>query len=236
MTFRSAMVVGGSFDDMLQNAAQAVLTARGRSFDRDGDAANGAEFTVPWLRAQDAPVAAVSGHLTAVATAGGVSLSFDFRHTEAMGVSVVRRATARLGARRWDAVASGGVVTDNDPGDWPRTYDLVALAAGGEIVLDTVEAGAVVPSPLQVRASPNPFNPRLTVELALPAAGRVRVTVLDLRGRLVRELLAGQAAAGVQHVVWNGDDAAGRGVASGTYTVRLETATDRVEQMVTLLR
>jgi hypothetical protein len=236
VTFRSAMVVGGSFDDMLQNAAQAVLTARGLSFDRDGDPANGAEFTVPWLRTQDAPVAAVSGHLTAVATAGGVSLSFDFRHTEAMSVSVVRRATARLGARRWDAAASGSVVTDNDPGDWPRTYDLVALAAGGEIVLDTVEAGAVAPSPLQVRASPNPFNPRLTVELALPAAGPVRVTVLDLRGRLVRELLAGQAAAGVQHVVWNGDDAAGRGVASGTYTVRLETATDRVEQRVTLLR
>jgi hypothetical protein len=236
VVFRSALVVGGDFDEMLLHAAQAVLTATGVHFDRDGDPANGAEFNVPWLRSQDTPVAAMAGHLSAEPTSSGVSLAYELRRTGTLPTALVRRGTALLASRRWEELETGGMVTDNDPGAWPRIYDLIARTAGGEVVLDTVEVRGPLPLPLSVRGSPNPFNPRLNVDLAMPSAGPARVTVLDMRGHLVCELLAGQLSAGVRRVVWDGRDSGGRNVASGAYTVRLETPGGRAEQRVTLLR
>ncbi len=50
VTFRVALVLGAGLPEMLGNAAEAVLTAKGKYYDRDGEAANGAEYHVPWLR------------------------------------------------------------------------------------------------------------------------------------------------------------------------------------------
>lgn len=70
---------------------------------------------------------------------------------------------------------------------------------------------------------PNPFNPQTTVGLALPAASRVMLTVHDIRGRLVRVLVDGQLPAGNHQLDWDGLDASGRPVPSGTYLARLVT-------------
>ncbi len=55
ITFCTALVVGAGMTELLANAGEAVLTAFGRNFDRDGDPANGAEFNVPWLRDSEGP-------------------------------------------------------------------------------------------------------------------------------------------------------------------------------------
>ncbi|PID80113.1 hypothetical protein CSB20_08140 [bacterium DOLZORAL124_64_63] len=68
---------------------------------------------------------------------------------------------------------------------------------------------------------PNPFNPATTLRFELAAAARCRLEVLDVRGARIRELTAGEYPAGVSHVVWDGRDDAGRGVASGVYRARL---------------
>ena len=70
---------------------------------------------------------------------------------------------------------------------------------------------------------PNPFNPRTTVELELPRSERVVLEVYDPRGRRVRTLLDEVRAAGHHEVVFDGVDEDGRGLASGTYFVRLTT-------------
>ena len=49
---------------------------------------------------------------------------------------------------------------------------------------------------LALRSSPNPFNPRLTLDFTLPTAGWARLVVHDLRGRVVRELFAEDRPAG----------------------------------------
>jgi hypothetical protein len=69
---------------------------------------------------------------------------------------------------------------------------------------------------------PNPFNPRTTIAFDLPAASRVRLSVFDLRGRLVRTLLDESRSAGRHDVVWEGRSDQGRRVASGVYLLRLE--------------
>lgn len=69
---------------------------------------------------------------------------------------------------------------------------------------------------------PNPFNPRATVSFALPHDGRVKLTVYDLRGRVVQTLHDGDLTSGHHTAVWNGTDRAGRQVATGVYLVRLD--------------
>ena len=68
---------------------------------------------------------------------------------------------------------------------------------------------------------PNPFNPRTTIRLDLPAAGTVRLAVYDIAGRLVRVLVEGEIPAGSHEAVWDGRDASGRSVPSGSYLARL---------------
>jgi hypothetical protein len=68
---------------------------------------------------------------------------------------------------------------------------------------------------------PNPFNPQTTLRFDLPEAGRVRLEVYDVAGRLVRVLVDGERAAGSNEVVWDGRDDGGKAVGSGTYLARL---------------
>jgi hypothetical protein len=84
------------------------------------------------------------------------------------------------------------------------------------------------------RNVPNPFNPQTAIEYELPAAGAVRLAVHDVRGRLVRILVEASLPAGSHRAIWDGRDAAGRGVDSGAYLCRLE-AGGRVESRRMLL-
>jgi len=71
--------------------------------------------------------------------------------------------------------------------------------------------------------TPNPFNPTTSIRFALPRPADVSLIVYDLLGREVVRLVKGYNRAGLQQVVWNGRDAAGRGVPSGVYIARLVT-------------
>ncbi len=83
---------------------------------------------------------------------------------------------------------------------------------------------------------PNPFNLLTEVVFDLARSGPVRLTVHDVRGRLVRVLRDGSLEAGRHTERWDGRDAAGREVASGTYLLRLETADTRDERKLARVR
>ena len=84
--------------------------------------------------------------------------------------------------------------------------------------------------------SPNPFNPLTEVAFTLAHDALARLTVHDLRGRLVRTLADGRLPAGAHDVRWDGRDEAGRGVASGTYLLRLAADGVRQETKMLLVR
>lgn len=93
---------------------------------------------------------------------------------------------------------------------------------------NSVAAGAGDPEPASTGPrltglAPNPFNPRTTIHFVLPAAGAVRLSVFDVAGRLVRTLVDDSRPQGSHAVVWDGRDASGREVGSGSYLARLET-------------
>jgi len=83
---------------------------------------------------------------------------------------------------------------------------------------------------------PNPFNPQTSLTYELATAGEVRLTIYSTAGRLVRTLERGDRSAGRHEVVWDGRDARGWTLPSGTYLVRLETAAGVESRTVMLLR
>jgi hypothetical protein len=73
-----------------------------------------------------------------------------------------------------------------------------------------------------LNATPNPvLGPRAEVNYTVPDAGKVSLNVFDLNGRLVKTLVSGNATPGVNRVVWNLTNNAGKQVSSGVYFCKL---------------
>ncbi len=68
---------------------------------------------------------------------------------------------------------------------------------------------------------PNPFNPATSIAFSVPVAGWTSVVVMDVLGRVVRELQHGPSAAGQHLLRWDGKDGRGEPVAAGVYLCRL---------------
>jgi hypothetical protein len=86
------------------------------------------------------------------------------------------------------------------------------------------EAGEFAEVPRLRQASPNPFTASTRIVFSLPRAGRARVEVYDVTGRLVRRLFDGDAASGATGVTWDGRDDRGARLSGGIYYARLATA------------
>ncbi|MEZ4386090.1 MAG: right-handed parallel beta-helix repeat-containing protein [Candidatus Krumholzibacteriia bacterium] len=85
-------------------------------------------------------------------------------------------------------------------------------------------------------AYPNPFNPRVEIAFDLARGSLASLIVLDVRGRLVRELLAADLAPGHHVIAWDGADRQGRPVPSGTYFARIVAGHEATTGRLTLVR
>lgn len=69
---------------------------------------------------------------------------------------------------------------------------------------------------------PNPFNPVTVIQYQVPSPGsQVTITLYNVIGQLVIELVHEVKAAGYYDVTWNGTDEHGASVASGVYLLRM---------------
>jgi hypothetical protein len=84
---------------------------------------------------------------------------------------------------------------------------------------------------------PNPFNPSTVFRFDLAAEASVSLKIYDVRGRLVRSLVAGELyGAGAHSISWNGRDNIGNSIASGTYYYRFEAGSYRYSGSVQLVK
>ncbi len=97
------------------------------------------------------------------------------------------------------------VVDDSDVIDFQKASGVDGRGGGSE-----PEAGAF----------PNPFNPSTVIHLNLPADGFVNLSIYDLHGCLVTELLDGYRRKGAYEIPFDGT-----GLPSGIYYYRLKTDT-----------
>ncbi len=81
---------------------------------------------------------------------------------------------------------------------------------------------------------PNPFNPETMIQFSLPDAGVVELSVVDVNGRNVRNLVQGVQQSGMHQVIWDGKDNFGKTTASGVYFYTLRYA-DKIEKRKMLL-
>lgn len=87
-----------------------------------------------------------------------------------------------------------------------------------------------------VTISPNPFNPRTEIRLALGEDTPARIDIYDLAGRHVAQLADTTYGAGEHSVIWEGRDDAGRPVSSGVYLVMVNLDGDVQRHKVALVR
>jgi len=83
---------------------------------------------------------------------------------------------------------------------------------------------------------PNPFNSNTEISFVSPTAGRARIDIFDIGGRLVNTVLDGEIIAGLNHLRWNGKDADGHEVSSGIYLYRLSAPNHNEFRKMALLR
>lgn len=83
---------------------------------------------------------------------------------------------------------------------------------------------------------PNPFNPSTRFYFEMPAAGDVRVAVLDASGRQVRILANGFRGAGRHEFEWDAKDDGGNGVPTGSYFLLMKSKTGQFIRKMTYVK
>ena len=103
------------------------------------------------------------------------------------------------------------------------------LEGTGEITVPsadrfTLEKKEIIPIKYTLHQNfPNPFNPITTLRYDLPSDAFVILTVFDLLGIEINQLVNSTQDAGFKFVQWDGSDSMGRPVSAGVYMYRIET-------------
>ncbi|MBN1996576.1 glycoside hydrolase family 9 protein [candidate division KSB1 bacterium] len=83
---------------------------------------------------------------------------------------------------------------------------------------------------------PNPLNPGTTIKFELSKGDDVRLTVYNLAGKKVRDLIRGFRSKGIHSVLWDGRDSNGEAVASGLYFYQLQAIGQTAHGQMLLIR
>ncbi len=171
---------------------------------------SGAFYFLPWSEADK--FAAMSGGIDAVSVEGGTTL--DLAHLISIG------PTTMVAGQVDTAVFA--LVAANTLADL-KTQALAAKSLY-ELTLDVEEIGpGVLPDDFVLYQNyPNPFNPATTIRFSLASRSRVSLSIYDLLGRKVIDLVNEELGAGSYQAVWDGNDGSGQAVSSGVYFYHLQ--------------
>ncbi len=118
-------------------------------------------------------------------------------------------------------VTTVSVYLSTTDGSWFESVELpgaqVTVGAGPTSSVDDLPGVRT-----RARLWPNPFNPRTEVHAELARAGRVNVSVYDLRGRRLAVLQDGWAEPGALRAAWDGSLPDGSDAPGGTYLFRVQ--------------
>jgi hypothetical protein len=165
---------------------------------------------------------------------GATAYGWSFRATSATDPSALELVNWQT--TRWSTfnpesmppVCWSEYVTEGTPAPY---FDNVAVRAWRSVSNVSMKGEA-----LSLTTAPNPFNPRVTIRWSQPVAGPVELSIYDMRGHMVRQLVSGDRPAGSGEIFWDGRDDAGGGMATGIYLVRLKTSVGSELRKLTLMR
>jgi hypothetical protein len=109
------------------------------------------------------------------------------------------------------------------------SFESLIIPAGSQFVLRAgVNALSVdqlsIPTEFLLNQNyPNPFNPSTTITYGLPEISDIKVTIYDITGREVIQLVnSSQMVAGYHDIIWSGMDSGSHSVSTGLYFTRIE--------------
>ena len=149
----------------------------------------------------------------------------------------------RAASGQWGKWQPFAEVMEADPGELPTHFQLRSYL-GVESSIFAVEiataVGEIAATPVEfdlAQNAPNPFNAWTTIGFSLPGSAACHLSIFDLRGRRVRDLLAQASLPSGRHqVAWNGTDDAGGKVASGVYFYRLRAGAESRTRRLVLVK
>lgn len=221
----------------------APLPAIGQTFSvairMEGDGVvQGLSLPLQWNPAAVRPVAAVAGPL--LAAQNGAAAVF---------MPLPGRVDVALLGLRERGIAGAGVLA-------VVTFEVIG-AGPADLGIGSVEARSQANQPLVITSGgisatpdlpllpvvtalhqnvPNPFNPQTAIAFDLARAGRARLLVYAIDGRLVRVLVDGELPVGRHFFKWDGTDDGGHRLASGVYLTRLVTPDGSQSGRMTMLK
>lgn len=83
---------------------------------------------------------------------------------------------------------------------------------------------------------PNPFNPSTVINFALPAPAQVNLSIYDVHGRMVRQLVDEVKSAGTHAVAWDGRDENGLSLPTAVYIYKINSAAFTKTRRMVLLK
>ena len=105
-------------------------------------------------------------------------------------------------------------------GDWINSTNTWYSYEG---LLDT-ESETTVPDEFALAQNyPNPFNPSTNIDFSLFEESYVKLSVYDLSGKLIKELISTSMQVGNHNIEWDGTDDSGGKVGAGVYLYKLQT-------------
>lgn len=163
--------------------------------------------------------AVVSGSIASAQPASGFSLTRKAFSASGSGKGLITGGSLSLGVTVGEAgvvgVVSGGSFRLGE-GFWSDMYlmqvtDAPELLDGSIQVLNSVR-----------QSSPNPFDDATTIIYTVARPARVRLTLYDVTGRKVTDLVDEAQSSGRHRVHWSGRDHSGVTVPAGVYFYRLD--------------
>jgi len=137
----------------------------------------------------------------------------------------------------------------NENGEWDEGEPFTDADNDGEYDHDRIgyqdttncEQVSTTDEPLPItfklhNAYPNPFNPVTTLRYDLPEDAMVNITIYDMMGRVVNNLVSSQLTAGYKSVQWNATNNTGQPVSAGLYIYTIQTGDFRQTRKMVLLK
>jgi hypothetical protein len=136
--------------------------------------------------------------------------------------------------RAWQGMLAAITIVDQETGPFGHiNVDQIEELIAPVGLADISPARLLVEHGIQ----PNPGNPTCVLHFSLAQPCRVRIVIVDLQGRCLWQLGPIQKTSGRHTQIWQGQDQAGRSLASGVYLYKIELeGTTAASGKLTLLR
>ena len=119
---------------------------------------------------------------------------------------------------------------------WFDEIEMTSAPIGAKRLAEPAEYVALPRKVSLGQNEPNPFNSATTINYTLAEDGLTQLTVYNLNGQMVRKLVNVFLPAGSHAANWDGRDAAGLPVSSGTYLYKLQTEKATKTRKLMLIR